>query len=189
LGFYLSLPERLEVCRQSRKIRAERKLDKTVLILPRLAIPLLEGATLEDDDTLSAMWAGLVANATDPNCNVEARRSFVDLLKALEPVDALVLKEIERSALAHPDRYDQPFNLMDQSVRAKFPTLENICSGLHKSPTDVALSLENIERLGLAYDFVSPDGTNVGSPVPLSHKFAMIDLTNTGRALLEACKN
>lgn len=180
----------LKLADQVERIHAERKLlGKTVPILPRLAIPLLENAALEDDDILGVMWAGLIANATDPNRNVEARRSFVDLLKALEPLDALVLKEIERQALENSDRNNPPFNLSDEIWRKKFSTLQSISTALQKEPMNVALSLENIERLGLAYDFVAPDGTAIGVPVPLSHKFAVIDLTNTGRVLLTACKN
>jgi hypothetical protein len=50
----------LKLADQVEKIHAERKLlGKTIPIPPRLAIPLLESATLEDDETLSEMWAGL----------------------------------------------------------------------------------------------------------------------------------
>lgn len=85
----LRLMDEVEAIHQERGI-----VGKTVPIPPRLGIPLIQRATLEDDEGLSAMWAALTANALDPNRHVEARRGFTDLLSSLEPIDALVLQGI-----------------------------------------------------------------------------------------------
>jgi hypothetical protein len=90
-------------------IHAQRAISgKTIPIPPRLAIPLIERATLEDDELLIEMWAGLIANATDPHSGVHARRSYSQLLSSLEPIDALVLREIQRQDIANPDRGPEP---------------------------------------------------------------------------------
>ena len=88
-------------------IHRERELaGKTVPVSPRLGIPLLQQASLEDDETLGDMWAGLTANATDPSRHVEARRSFITLLSALEPLDALLLLEIEAYGKINSNRLE-----------------------------------------------------------------------------------
>ncbi|MGH6802741.1 MAG: Abi-alpha family protein [Methyloceanibacter sp.] len=161
-------------------------MGRTIPIPPRLAIPLLDGATLESDPTLSEMWAGLVANATDPARKVEARRTFTQLLASLEPIDALVLMEIERHGLANPDRKaDHDFSTdSEEAWRSQWPNLSSISASLRADPHEVALALENLERLGLAVDDIQAGGT----PVPLSHPQATIQLTVTGKALLAACR-
>jgi hypothetical protein len=185
----LKLADRVEQIHRERHLKG-----KTVPIAPRLAIPLLDQATLENDETLGEMWAGLIANSTDPNRHVEARRSLVHLLSELEPIDALVLREIQRHLSNHPERRwgDAQDRDEEQRQRAQWPTPNTIAENLNLSSEAVAMSLENIERLGLAYDFTDlPDENGrmrSSTPVPLTHPLATIELTNTGRALLSACK-
>jgi Abortive infection alpha len=50
-------------------------------------IPLLEAASLQDDDELIERWAGLLANATDP-AGSPVEPGFPDVLRQLSPVDA-----------------------------------------------------------------------------------------------------
>jgi hypothetical protein len=60
----LSIADRFEA------IHAKRRIQKLVPILPRIAIPMLESAALEDDEILQDVWAMLIANSTDPNFNL-----------------------------------------------------------------------------------------------------------------------
>ena len=58
---------------------------------PKLIVPLLEAASNEGDETLQDMWAELLANAMDPDCDVSLQRVFIDTLKQFEPIDARIL--------------------------------------------------------------------------------------------------
>jgi hypothetical protein len=69
---------------------AEAKVEKTgrepERIPDYIAVPLIESATLIDDETLQGMWAGLMASASDPASRDGVHPSFSGILKALSPV-------------------------------------------------------------------------------------------------------
>lgn len=52
-------------------------------------VTLMNNASLEDDEYLQGMWAALLANATDPKSKTPPRKTFVDLLRGIEPLDGL----------------------------------------------------------------------------------------------------
>jgi len=171
---------------------------RTVPIPPRLGIPLLQQATLEDDDTLVTMWSALIANATDPDRTTEARRSYCGLLSSLEPIDALVLKEVQRWREAHPDRDVAiaalgPTEEQLEAFRNNWPNINDLQEALDVPKSSLTLSLENLERLGLIFDFVprhdgEVDGIVIpGQMIPVTHDGALIDLTHTAVALIIAC--
>lgn len=192
----------LKLADKVKKIHEDRHLEgRTITIPPRLGIPLLQNATLEDDDNILNMWAGLIANATDPGANVQAQRTFGVLLSSFEPLDAIVLLEIERWKREFPERRSLNFSVWNSDAnREHWPNLRKISASIKVRSEDVALSLENLHRLGLVQDHVifdkdlSDDENStssqeaLGSPVPITHEYAMIDLTYSGRALLHACK-
>ncbi|WP_022669156.1 Abi-alpha family protein [Desulfospira joergensenii] len=62
-------------------------------IKPKLALPIFQYASLEDDETLHDIWARLFVTALDPNCETP-RNAFVDIIRQLEPVDVKVLTAI-----------------------------------------------------------------------------------------------
>jgi hypothetical protein len=63
-------------------------------VSPSIAIPLLRAAYDESRPELQELWAQLIAAAMDPQrCN-RVRRSFIDTVQRLDPLDALVLKKL-----------------------------------------------------------------------------------------------
>jgi len=61
---------------------------------PSVVIPLLQAAQDESREEMLKLWATLMATAMDPNRRSLYRRQFVDLVKNLEPGDALMLPHI-----------------------------------------------------------------------------------------------
>ncbi len=60
---------------------------------PRLLLPLMDGAVLEEDAEMRALWIALLANASlDSDGSV--RPQFVSLLNQMSSADALVLQSI-----------------------------------------------------------------------------------------------
>jgi hypothetical protein len=53
---------------------------------PRLLLPILDAASLEDNPTLQDMWSGLLASASDQADNMSP--SYAETLKALKPIEA-----------------------------------------------------------------------------------------------------
>jgi len=67
-----------------------RGVEKTEPLSAKIITPLLEAASEETDETLQDMWATLLANAMDPNKDTSLQRIFIDTLRKMEPIDALV---------------------------------------------------------------------------------------------------
>jgi len=63
------------------------------LVPPKFALPLLQNATMEDEDDLHSLWSALLATAMDANAK-EVHRKFVTILSDLTSADAAVLRKI-----------------------------------------------------------------------------------------------
>ena len=59
----------------------------------KILFPLLEGASMEHDETLHDMWAALLANASADGPEI-VRPSFISLLKEMAPQEAQLLNSI-----------------------------------------------------------------------------------------------
>jgi len=96
--------DKLKYMRWERQVSFMEKAMKTIanrgLTVPnrtvplKIAIPLFQAATVEDDDDLQSVWANLLVNATDKDSGVEVRRSFVSILQDLSFVEVQILEKI-----------------------------------------------------------------------------------------------
>jgi hypothetical protein len=118
------------------EIWKERSVTKTIPIPVRLGIPLLEAASMEDDPTLQEMWAGLVANVTDPNRRQKLRKVFSAILSDFEPIDSIVLRYLA----AH---WDHDSSEKGEEIQIKVASIE-----LEIGTNEIQLSLHNLARLG-----------------------------------------
>jgi hypothetical protein len=76
----------------------ERKLQKkgikiTRVVPPKIALPLLEHATMEHEDELHELWENLLASALDPS-EEKIKRTYVSVLGELSANDAHALKRL-----------------------------------------------------------------------------------------------
>ena len=70
----------------------------------RTLVPLLDGASLEDDDDMQSLWAGLLANAAGGG-QASMAPSFIAMLQQLTPLDAQVLRDLFTAySISAPDR-------------------------------------------------------------------------------------
>lgn len=61
---------------------------------PKLLLPILQGASVEENEDLHTMWAALLANAASPENAQKVRPGFTAILKQMAPDEALLLKWI-----------------------------------------------------------------------------------------------
>lgn len=80
------------------------------IISPKLALPIIENASLEENDELQDLWAYLLASAIDPNFNGTVRATFIDIIKQLEVVDVHILSFIYKAY-----KKDYPYHTYDPS--------------------------------------------------------------------------
>lgn len=75
------------------KILEEKNIEDTRAVPPKIALPIIEEASLEDDPTLQSLWNHLLANAMNPNFNDELRYGFIEMIKGITGIEAKLLNE------------------------------------------------------------------------------------------------
>lgn len=147
---------------------------------PKFGIPLIEAATLEDDENLHDMWAELLANALDPNKSTNPKRMFVSLLQEMGGLEVSIISFL--STLV-----DDPFaNIMASGHNAKMISKE-VAADIE----DVAVALLNLFRLGVVSDMRPDTWESLGYPrsgLRVHDDDAAFILTTLGRAFVAACK-
>jgi hypothetical protein len=159
-----------------RNFLAERGMDgPTRTIALKIGLPLLDHATLEEENELQDLWATLLVNGGDGDRGIELRRAFVSVLDEMTALDARNLTVIERAS---------PFTLDGSTTGvwvSKLPHLAVPASRrdaevVNASPTlEILTSISNLERLGC-----------VGMPDGIAPPRAVC-LTLFGRAFVQAC--
>ncbi|MFE8643885.1 Abi-alpha family protein [Sphingomonas sp. NCPPB 2930] len=124
---------------------AQRGLDLPSRPLPlKLAVPLLEAATLEDDDSLQDRWASLLANAVDADSGVTIERMHIAILEQMSASDAVIFDKL--FALPYLETWNKGIDT--KNLPASCEVFER--EGTHSEPDDATvLSLANLQRLQL----------------------------------------
>ncbi len=160
----------LRLAKRFEEIRKELGFDEPIdPIELKVGIPLIEAASLEDDDGLQDLYARLLATATNPGSKVKAKRAFVSILQELGPLEVLLLDliycapgplgTVVRTGTL-PDRYAQ-----------------NMDQGVPPPSHEVELALWTLARAGC----IEP-GSGFGGVTSIT----AVVLTALGRALVEA---
>ncbi|MGD0488767.1 MAG: Abi-alpha family protein [Syntrophorhabdales bacterium] len=154
------------------QIHRKRELEgRTIPLKPSIGIPLIQAASIVEDESLQEMWACLIANSTDPCFEERIKRSFVDILSSLDPIDAHILDW---------------FSHQGWSNALREISIESISKSLNMEKADVGISLSNLNRLGLI-DLSVP--TTPGHIlVSASDTRATYLLSRIGCSLLTLCK-
>jgi hypothetical protein len=135
-----------------------------------LLFPIVEASSIEDDETLQEMWAGLLATASQKTDSVSP--SFAETLKQLTPDEARYIDKIygNRTNPNNPHR---------------LPVGSQLQFGLftERAGAPKSVSVETYERLGIIgreYGLTRDGGeSEVGS---------LLRFTKYGKAFLEACR-
>jgi hypothetical protein len=191
LGRFISAPagevvgmlwDHLKVVRFERQIRlmerarqflAERGMDgPTRMIALKVGLPLLDNATLEEDDELQDVWARLLVNGGDANSGIEIRRAFVSVLAEMTALDVRNLALIQHASRSNAESASTgvwTYRLPE----AALPFVQGSGRPENWPSSDVTISLSNLRRLGCIE--------------PGSSGYAMVELTPFGTALVRAC--
>ena len=141
----------------------------------KLAIPIMQGATLEEDDDLQDRWAALLVNAANDNFPGEVRRSYAAILEQLTPLDARILDAL----------YSLPFEKSqhDGIVTAELPASARIVEKeeqeLPLPPREIVIALSNLARLGCLRLAMTWGG---------GESFGRVTPTVAGKAFVDACR-
>ena len=98
---------------KAEKIIKDKKLsDKIRPIPPKLALPIFQYASLENDESLHDIWANLLVTALNPSCQIP-RSSFIDIIRQLEPVDVKILNLIYKN---HLKKSKEPIEIDEKAM-------------------------------------------------------------------------
>ncbi len=127
-----------------------------------IGLPLLAAAADENRDELVDLWARLLATAMDPSRSDCLRLKFIEVVRIMDPLDALVLQKLQ--------------NMPDGS-----PTLRNVYSSqLSRSEDEIEISFGHLCELGCAIG-------NLGKEPSIRNlNLDKVHLTAFGRSLLRA---
>jgi hypothetical protein len=157
----------IKFAKRAMKQLADAGMDPTAVPMRTLA-PLLEGATLEDDDAMSERWAALLANAAGRARDVPP--SFPSVLRDLEPIEARILDHAYEALMqiAPEVRATQLFGIFRNDVVA----------ALGLSDDRYTYHADNLIRLRLLRQ----------PPGPVVQHVDLLILSEFGRAFVRACR-
>ncbi|OFA00174.1 Abi-alpha family protein [Duganella sp. HH101] len=151
------ITDRLQYVRWERQIRLyERAMDfmnerglraPTRQIPLKLAIPLLEAATLEEDNSLQDVWARMLVNATDVDHAGELTRSFIVMLEQLTSLEVQILKCLYSVKLGDDTEAAWLTTDLPNSTTASHQATIDWNNTQDPSP-EVCLGIANLQRLG-----------------------------------------
>jgi len=173
---YMRWERQIRLFKRSQEILQMNGLSAPTRPVPlKLAIPIIQGASLEEDDDLQDRWVALLVNAANADFNAEIRRAYVVILEQLTALDVQILDVL----------YSLPFeqNQHDGIVTCDLPLKVSVSDGRERGyalPSDeVVISLSNLARLGC----LRPGMTWGGG-----ESFDRVNLTLAGKAFVEACR-
>ncbi|MDY6879874.1 MAG: Abi-alpha family protein [Thermodesulfobacteriota bacterium] len=141
----------------------------------KLAIPLLEAASLEDDDYLQDLWAKLLVNSSIKGSPIDLNRSYIDILERLSHLEATILSVI----YALPKEEIRNKSILTGNLPDSVEVQDENNKEEPKLPSkEVTLALANLARLGC----ISLPTTVGGGEL-----FSTIYPAVMGRSLVEAC--
>jgi hypothetical protein len=140
-------------------------------------LPILEKATVEEDDDLQGRWANLLTNAMDPKYSGKLTRNFVAMLADIEPIDARILDAVVREFFG---------NREDDRSKILFD-LDKLYKNLGISKEECENAVRNLMRLGLLKPGTVEGGMSFGEHVVSAYKdTALFGVTSLGVAFHKA---
>ncbi len=150
------------------------------IIPPRILLPAVHYASLEDDDALQEKWAALLANTSvDPD---HIPPSFPDILHSLTPVEVRLLDRVYDETLEDEEEKKRYEEIYKYGPPSKYANTGGEIPVRPESLGDIPeAALDNIARLGLFKRY----STTVESYGP----FAEFGVSAFGGAFIRACRS
>ena len=174
---YIRWERQLRLMMKADALMKENHIDHVENPIPmKLVIPLLQAATMEENDDLQDIWANLLVNSIKEN-GIELKRVYIDILERISPIEAKILDKI----------YELPFEEYQHTLLCTHELPERVT--IYKREEydennhllvnqEVELSLMNLARIGC----LSPCRSVGGGEL-----YSMINMTLLGIKFVDAC--
>jgi len=126
------------------EINSNRKIDgKEIPVSPKLAIPIIENASLEENDVLQDLWAKLMSSAQGKESSNIIRSAFIDIIKQLEVIDVMILSSMFDGYLNAVGKD----NIYNETPRKISFSKTNIINTLQITENTYESSIDNLMRV------------------------------------------
>jgi len=168
----------LKISDEIDSIHKARQIAGKAIPLPiGFALPILDAASLEVEEEVQGLWAGLIANATDPNKAYKPKKVFIEILREMQGLDAVILK-----TLADIDLLEKCSPISGSLLNA-----QRLAEEVGADLLDVQISLQSLARSGCVIDTWSEtiDGIDTGySGFRVNNPKSNLRLSHLGEQLL-----
>lgn len=152
---YIRWSNQVDLMEKANKKIKELGLENKIKPLPlKIAIPLIEASSLEEDPYLKDLWVNLLVNSSSEDNNFTLERSYISVLEQLSSFEAKILNTIYEDyttlGVTFPNYQMLTYTLPEGVAFAPFQ--DSLSKALNKKeneePTDeVKLALANLVRL------------------------------------------
>lgn len=141
----------------------------------KLAVPLFQAATLEDDDYLQELWASLLINSSYNESGVKLTRTFIDVLERISSFEARILMKIYELPYGETESSGViTVNLPDKAIPKKDKDIKEY----HLENEEVLFALANLASLGCI---------SAGRTIGGGQRFELVNPTILGRYFVRSC--
>ena len=147
---YMRWERQVRLIDKTNKIMKSRALSEPLKTIPmKLAIPLFESASLEEDDFLQDKWAYLLANSVDEKFGIEIKRNHLTALENMTKLEVQIFDTISKneidSGLTGEKLVVNLAEYPERLIKHEEKTEKHLSHELEAS-------LNNLLRLGLLYN-------------------------------------
>lgn len=165
------LTDRLKYMRWERQQRLTQRAkefikDRNIIgalkvVPPKIALPIIENASLEENDELQDLWAYLIASAVDPNYEGQIRAAYINIIKQLEVNDVHILRLVyayykSRNEYDDADHSDEVTASTSNDIEPQYMPLnmEYIVNELGIGESAYKESIDNLIRVRCIASFI-----------------------------------
>jgi Abortive infection alpha len=190
----------IKLVEKAERLIDEKKIsDKCVPISPKLALPIFQNASIEEDDFLHDLYAKLLVTAIDPSLQTR-RTAFCEIIRQLEPLDVKIIQKIYKIYKDEEKRFSDLFSKQKFFRTIRPPTSvsiskSQILDSLSVNESTYWESIDNLCRLGLADSYFEEgsidfetDEDSLSENVVTSHGgYNSLCITALGIAFVKIC--
>jgi len=172
---YMRWERQQRLMARAEKFMKEINLESPTRAIPlKIAVPLFQGASLEDNDDLQDIWARLLVNAANENSGIDMKRVYIDILERLTPLEAQILSVI----YSLPFEEIQHKGVLTTELPYKASPVVEKKEGLAEPADEIKLAIASLSIIGCL---------NMAKTCGGGEVFALVNPTVLGRNFLNAC--
>jgi hypothetical protein len=168
-------------------ILTQKGVHETRAVPPKIALPIMEEASIEDDRNLQHLWNNLLVNAMNPFFNDEIRYGFIEMIKNITGIEIILINTLYNSVTA--GEILKPLSLL---YNYRFNKSE-IVNDLSINDDQYSLAANNLMRMQLIAPAILKGGITFSygaeatEPSTVYKGIDAITLTPLGIKFVEAC--